>query len=82
MTDITLESVAKPTDPLTPSVKSIVIQPRAATTPPQLPTLTARPNVVAAAESNDVMLSLPVSMPALTKVPPAGVEEKSPTKCK
>lgn len=93
MTDIALsESVTKTTepsqkripqkDPLAPAKESIVTQPTAATTTPtQLPTLTARPNVISAAETNDTLQPSPVAMPALTKVPPS-VEEKSPTKCK
>ncbi|XP_036230858.2 microtubule-associated protein futsch isoform X1 [Bactrocera oleae] len=91
MTDIALsESVTKTTepsqkripqkDPLAPAKESIVTQPTAATTTPtQLPTLTARPNVISAAEINDALQPSPVAMPALTKVPPS-VEEKSPTK--
>ncbi|XP_019844542.2 uncharacterized protein LOC105222299 [Bactrocera dorsalis] len=89
-TDIRLsESEAKPTepsqkrssqkDPLAPAKKRIVSQPTTATTPLQLPTLTARPNVICAAESNDALKSSPAAMPALTKVPPS-VEQKSPTK--
>ncbi|XP_050327361.1 LOW QUALITY PROTEIN: mucin-17 [Bactrocera neohumeralis] len=90
VTDIRVsESEAKPTepsqkrspqkDPLAPAKKRIVSQPTTATTPLQLPTLTARPNVISAAEGNDALKSSPAAMPALTKVPP-GVDQTSPTK--
>uniref|UniRef100_A0A0K8W1V0 Uncharacterized protein n=1 Tax=Bactrocera latifrons TaxID=174628 RepID=A0A0K8W1V0_BACLA len=90
VTDIILsESEAKATEPSqkrssqkdqhAPAKKRIVSQPTTATTPLQLPTLTARPNVISAAENNDALKSSPATMPALTKVPPS-VEQKSPTK--
>ncbi|XP_054088982.1 mucin-2 isoform X4 [Zeugodacus cucurbitae] len=89
--NITLKSVAKSTEPLqkrSPQKDPLALPKRSVVTPltattttgaPLLPTLTARPNVIAATESNVTVKSTPIAMPTLTKVP-TSVQDKSPKK--